>query len=71
MAENSCKSDGSRALLPHKEMTRWHHQCNGHKFGQTVGDGEGQRGLESYGPWGCKESDTTKQLNIITCIIKK
>ena len=73
MAANSCKKiDGSSALLPHKEMTGWHHQCNAHKFGQTLGDGEGQRGLECYGPWGCKESDTTEQLNnIITCIIKK
>ena len=72
MAANSCKkSDGSSALLLHKEMTGWHHQCNGHKFGQTLRDGKGQRGLECYSPWGCKESDTTEQLNIITCIIKK
>ena len=27
------------------EMAGWHHWCNGHEFGQTSGDGEGQRGL--------------------------
>ena len=42
-------------------MARWHHRCNGHELGQTSGDGEGQGGLCS--PWGCKEWDTTLQLN--------
>ena len=23
-------------------MAGWHHQCSGHEFGQTSGDGEGQ-----------------------------
>ena len=23
------------------EMARWHHRCNGHELGQTLGDGEG------------------------------
>ena len=39
------------------EMAGWHHQCNGHKPGQTSGDGEGQGGLEFCSPWGHKESD--------------
>ena len=26
-------------------MAGWHHQCNGHELGQTLGDGEGQGGL--------------------------
>ena len=39
------------------EMAGWHHRCNGHEFGQTLGDGEGQRGLVCCSPWGCKESD--------------
>ena len=26
------------------EMAGWHHRCNGHEFGQTSGDGEGQGG---------------------------
>ena len=37
------------------EMVGWHHQCNGHELGQTLGDGEGQRGLARYSPWGRKD----------------
>ena len=44
-------------------MVGWHHQLNGHEFEQTLGDSEGQVNLESCSPWGCKESDTTEQLN--------
>ena len=40
-----------------------HRQCNEHELGQTPGDGEGQGGLACWSPWGCKESDTTGQLN--------
>ena len=29
----------------------------------TLGVGDGQRGLAWCGSWGCKESDTTEQLN--------
>ena len=32
-------------------------------FGQTSGYCEGQRGLVCCSPWGCKELDTTGQLN--------
>ena len=45
------------------EMAGWLHWCNGHELGQTLGDGEGQGGLECYSPWGCKELDTTEWLN--------
>ena len=45
------------------EMVGWHHQLNGHEFEQALGVGEGQGGLACYSPWGCKESDTTEQLN--------
>ena len=45
------------------EMVGWHHQCNGHKLGQTPADGEGQGSLTCWSPWGCKEVDTTWQLN--------
>jgi len=38
-------------------MAGWHHWCNGHKLGQTPGDGEGQRGLACCSPWGHEESD--------------
>ena len=45
------------------EMVGWHHRVNGHKFEQTLGDGEGQGGLGCCSPWGCKESDTAECLN--------
>ena len=32
-------------------------------FEETLGDSEGQGSLVYYVPWGCKESDTTEQLN--------
>ena len=44
------------------EMGGWHHQCNGHELGQTLGDGEGQGGLVCCSPWSCKELDMTGQL---------
>ena len=39
-------------------MVEWHHQLNGHKFEQTLGDSEGQGSLACCSPWGHKESDT-------------
>ena len=45
------------------KMIGKYHQLNGHEFEQTLGDGEGQRSLVCCSPWGCKESDTTEQLN--------
>ena len=50
------------------EMVGWHHQFNGHEFGQTLEDGEGQGSLECCSPWGCKELDTTWQLNNKGCL---
>ena len=44
-------------------MVGWHHPLNGHEFEQTPGDGGGQRSLVGSSPWGCKELDTTEQLN--------
>ena len=41
----------------------WHHQLNGHESEQAPGVGDGQGSLECCSPWGCKESDTTEQLN--------
>ena len=32
------------------EMGGWHHPCNRHELGQTLGDGEGQGGLASCSP---------------------
>ena len=45
------------------EMVGWHHRLYGHGFGWTPGVGDGQGGLVCCSPWGCKESDTTEQLN--------
>ena len=45
------------------EMVGWHHWLNGHEFEQTPGDGEGQRSLACYSPWGRKDSNTTYRLN--------
>ena len=42
------------------EMVEWHHQLDGHEFEQT---GDGQGSLVCFRPWGCKELDTTEQLN--------
>ena len=44
-------------------MAGWHHGCNGHKLGQTSGDGKGLGGLECCSPWSCKELDTTGRMN--------
>ena len=41
------------------ETAGWHHRCNERGLGQTLGDGEGQGGLECCSPWGCKEPDMT------------
>ena len=45
------------------EMIGWHHWHYGHEFEQAPEDSEGQGSLAWCSPWGCKESDTTKQLN--------
>ena len=45
------------------EMVGWHHRCDGHEFEETLGVGDGQGSLACCSPWGCKELDTTKQLN--------
>ena len=48
------------------EMIGLHHWFNGHEFEQTLGDSDGQGSLACCSPWGCKESDMTKQLNWLT-----
>ena len=45
------------------EMVWWHHRFDGHEFKQVPGVGDGQGNLACCSPWGCKESDTTEQLN--------
>ena len=45
------------------EMIEWHHQLDGHEFGQAPGVGDGQGSLACCSPWVRKELDTTEQLN--------
>ena len=49
--------------MSEEEMAGWHQRCNEHELGQTLGDGEGKRGLANCSPWGCKESDMSGRLN--------
>ena len=44
-------------------MVGCHHRLDGHGFGWTLGVGDGQGGLACCSSWGCKELDTTEQLN--------
>ena len=45
------------------EMVGCHCQLNGHEFEHALGYGEGQGGLVCCSLWGCKELDTTEQVN--------
>ena len=45
------------------EMAGWHHWLDGCESEWTLGVGDGQGGLAYCDSWGCKESDTTEQLN--------
>ena len=45
------------------EMVGLHHQLDGDKFEQGLGDGDGRGSLACCNLWGCKESDTTERLN--------
>ena len=44
-------------------MVGWHYRLNGYEFVQALGVGDGQGSLACYSLWGCKEMDTTEQLN--------
>ena len=45
--------------MTEEEMVGWHHQLNEQEFEQALGNGEEQRSLACFSPWGHKESDTT------------
>ena len=45
------------------EMAGWHHRLDGRESEWTPGVADGQGGLACCNSWGCKESDTTEQLN--------
>ena len=44
-------------------MVGWRHQLDGHEFEQALRVGGGQGSLACCSPRGCKESDTSEQLN--------
>ena len=46
------------------EMAGWHHWLDGHESEWTLGVGDGQGCLAGCDSWGCKELDTTEQLNL-------
>ena len=46
------KIESRRKSGQEDEMVEWHHQLNGHEFGQTLGDSEGQGSLVCCSPWG-------------------
>ena len=48
------------------EMVGWHHRPDAHEFEWIPGVGDKQRGLACCDSWGCKEWDTTEQLNWLT-----
>ena len=52
---------GEKAMMG--EMVGWHHRLNGHEFEPTLRNSEGQGRLVCRSPRGCKESETTEQLN--------
>ena len=45
------------------EMVGWYHQLDGHEFEQASGVGDGRGSLACCSPRGCKQLDTTEQLN--------
>ena len=45
------------------EMVGCHHRLDGREFEEALGVGDGQGGLVCCSPLGCKELDTTEQLN--------
>ena len=52
------------------EMVGWHHQLKGHEFEQALGVGDGQGSLICCSPWGSKELDTTRRLNLTELTIR-
>ena len=57
------KIEGRRKRGQEDEMVGWHHQLNGHEFGQTPGVGDGQGGLACCCSWGHIALDTAERLN--------
>ena len=49
--------------MTESEIVVWHHWLHGHELEKFLGIVDGQGSLVCCNPWGCKESDTTEQLN--------
>ena len=49
--------------MTEEEMAEWHHGLTGHEFEQPLEDGDGQRSLMCFSPWGRKDWNMTEQLN--------
>ena len=49
--------------MTENEMVGWCHRLSGHEFELTLGDSETHGTLACCSPWGCKESDSTEQVN--------
>ena len=63
------KSRQEEKGMTEDERVGWHQRLDGHDFEQAPGDGAEQGSLTCCSPWGCKELDTTEQLNNIFHII--
>ena len=64
------KSEGRRRRGQQRmRCVGWHHQLDWHEFEQASGVGNGQGSLACCSPWGCKQLDTTEQLNWLTDFI--
>ena len=50
------KDWGQENEVTEDEMVEWYHRPNGHEFEQTLGDGEGQGGLQCCSPRGRRQS---------------
>ena len=61
--EKTGRNWGQEEKAAEDEMVCWHLWLNGHGSEQTLGDGKAQGNLACYSHWGCKELDTTEQLN--------
>ena len=47
-------------------MVGWHHQLNEYEFAYALGVHDGEGSLACCSLWGCRELDTTEQLNGIS-----
>ena len=58
------KTEGGRKRRQTEdEMVGWHQLLDGYEFEYAPGVGDGQGGQVCCSAWGCKELDTTEQLN--------